>query len=636
MPLTIPFNFNVIGSVQTAGNLSVRSNISTVGKGYAFTTPQFIQERLLAYQDPSEFEESTPLELIGDSIEGQGYLQQIPLFLQDFGKFLQEDATVTEAGQLLLNHGSSPNKINPFKEVTQLHLIDSFDQPRESVYLNEIKKTIQETNLISLTTTGIVTSSADLELVDELGPQVFNQSPAIDSTYNNPDTYINFDLVDTGGSDIALSGVDIYVAGIQVIDAGVNVTPSGYGITIFTPISTTFYQFEFRPENSFSPDSPVTVSGRATDSLASPNTEFFNYEFRVWKADSFTASIVGLPDADPPFLTNLDPYQLEIEVPINTNIDLEVNDLHTGVNFESVVVSIDDEVVYSGQSQVSPDYTIITSGTEDGRGLIFNIDPATDFEFSSAVAVGVYAEDLYIPSINILDTTYNFVTVNNSHLAVSGLQVYEEGSYIDMTIDSSYTSSSSTQFHLNYYNFLASGVDITASTVSLNSTVIPSTITPVSGSTEVYDVSFEIEPDYTTDADLVFYVQQSGLVAGEIVGREFYTELLWGYAFCYENGELTHDRDYVYVAEVPDQGDYPTYSSLVKEFSTVPLFNNTFGASIVGIDPIYNSVNAEIIPNSTYFEYGKEMFIQLEAKDFAGNTLLYRWNFKIEEDPELG
>jgi hypothetical protein len=107
MPLEVQVNFRVFGSIQTTGNLDLRDSQSTVTQGYCYTLPNFIQETLVAYQDPSEFTEYSNLELTGDTLVGVGYLTQLSRVLDTIGTLVQEQVGFTEQGHLHLNHGSS-------------------------------------------------------------------------------------------------------------------------------------------------------------------------------------------------------------------------------------------------------------------------------------------------------------------------------------------------------------------------------------------------------------------------------------------------------------------------------------------------------------------------------------------------
>jgi hypothetical protein len=453
------------------------------------------------------------------------------------------------------------------------------------------------------------------------------------STYNNPDTSVSFDLIDTGGSSVATSGVKVYVDDVLVVEAGVPVVPSGLGYATFSKISDSYYSFQYTPTSPFSPDRQIIISGTAYDSESPANVEYFSYYFKVWKTADLTASIVGLADAEAPYLTNLLPGDLAEDVVVTSDVSLDVVDDHTGVDLDTVAIFIEGDLVYSGTELLSDAYALTVSGVYNDRGYRFIFDPVTNFDYGQDVEVRVLASDSFVPA-NSVDTAYYFTTVANAHLVASGLEVYEDGAYVDMFVGASYTTSSSTMFHINYFNLSGTGIDLSESKVYLNGTELSSTITPVGGSTTEYDVYFEIDPDYTTDADLVFHVQQSGTVSGEAVYRDFTTELLWGYEFCYDEERLLHDRNYIMVAKTADRGFYPTYTSLVKEFETGPMAGNSLRAEIRGIRPPSRDIGAIYFSNSTYFWYGRTMYIEVEANDFAGNILLYNWYFTIEDEPE--
>lgn len=574
-------------------------------------------------------EANAPLAIFEEVIEEITPLVQVQLGLLEEGVLDSHEADITTRTPLNLHVGVVPYWINPFRVEVPMYQKQNYHKlfHRTPVYLREkLLHGIGPLMQSDFTTSG----SDNLILIDVLGPQIFNTIPASGSSFNNPTSTVSFDLIDTGGADIALSGTQIYVDSVLVIDAGADVTPSGYGTTSFTAVDTNFYQFEFIPTDPFSPDAPITISGRSSDLTVSGNVEYFNYSFKVWKTQDLSASITGLPDTLPPFLINQDPFPGQVEVPVATDIFLRVDDLHTGVDLASVVIAVEDITVYSGQLSQSASYPVIRTETPEGRGFDFTIYPVSSFPFSDEISISVYAEDSF-STANILDTSYSFFTVTNAHLVASGLQIFD-GGYVDMDIASSYTTTSSTPFHITYYNTLGTGLSLSGSSVLLDGIEVSSTITPVSGNPLAYDVYFELAPDYTDNALLTFHVQQSGTVSGTILDRNFTTELLWGYEFCHTGEELKHDADFDYFVRVRDRGDAPTLSALSKHFSTIPLDTHKLYASIAGINPPAQEISALYISNNTFFEYGKTMVMELEAEDFAGNKLLKQWSFTIEDE----
>jgi hypothetical protein len=628
MPIVVSTGLSVKEPTITVGAVQLLSD-SIQGTTVAEQTGDLVETLELKQLDTT-IEAGSALILKDSELNVSGPLSLRDTALEVLGYLRDESVTINTKTPLSLRIGTVPFHLHPNKIVTRFFQIQSKHILFHRTPVALTDRFLRATGPAYLTSTG-VSASGTLELLDIFGPQVFNEEPESWSSFNNPDSVITFDLIDTGGSDISMSDTEIHINGTPVIQAGADVTPSGFGTTTFSPVSTSYYQFQFISSTPFSPDSPVTVSGRSSDTTVSGNVEYFSYDFWVWKTGDLFATITGVADTFPPFVENLDPYAGEVEVPVYSDILLTVNDLHTGVDLSSIVLGVEGETVFSGSENASTDYTVSYTQTADGRGYNFTINPSSDFEFSQEVDVSIYAEDLFSPA-NTLDVSYSFNTIAHAHLIASGLQIYQDTAYESMEIASSYPTTSSTQFHITYMNLSGTGLSTSGSSVLLNGVEIPSTITPVSGNPYNYDVFFELSPDYTDDADLTFHVVQSGTVSGIEVYRDFDTELLWGYEFCYDNERLPYDTEMHYSVQVCDRADKPSLSALVKSFTTVPMDSQRMYASIVGIDPPAEDLWAMLTSNNTFFEYGKTMNLELEVADYSGNIRTFEWSFTIEDE----
>ena len=628
MPIVTSTALNVKEKLLTKGPTNLVSE-TAIGSAAANQVGPMVEGVTFSQFDPSintvgtlslfevEFDTTGPLSLYETDIEAKGVLRD----------FIEE---ITQLTPLFLAVGDVPSSINPFRISTPLYQVEAYNILFHRTPVNLTERFLYGRGPLTQFS-GAVSAQEDMLLVDLLGPQIFNEQPPAGSTFNNPDSTITFDLVDTGGSDIALSGVEIHINGTKVIDAGADVTPSGFGITSFTPVTTSFYQFQFISDADYDLGSYVSVSGRASDTTPSGNVEYFSYLFQVWDLNDLAASITGLPDTIPPFLENLNPAIGQSEVVIGSDILLTVNDLHTGVDLSTVVLGVENEVVFSGSTSVSPNYNVAVSSTLDFRGYNFIVDPVSDFSFGQQVDVSVQASDSYTPA-NSLDTTYSFFTVANGHLVASGLQIYVDTSYVDMDIGSSYMTTTGTDFHITYLNLEGTGISTSGSSVLLHGEEVPSTIIPVSGNPLAYDVFFTLSPDYTDNAELTFRIVQSGTVSGTTLFRDQFTELLWGYEFCYDNDRLPHDTVMDYSVRVCDFGHQPTETSFVKSFTTTPLDSLRLRASIFPVNPPFESISANLVSNNTFFEYGKTMYVEVDVGDFAGNNRTFAWNFTIEDE----
>ena len=476
----------------------------------------------------------------------------------------------------------------------------------------------------------IWSGSTSLEQIDIFGPRLINKYPIPDSIFNNPLTNISFTLTDQEHTTIVTSSIVMAINNIPVISGGINITPSGYGITTFIQQDAWTYDFSFTPVSGFDPDSLVIISGSAIDNYVPQNYGIFGYSFSVYTNTDLSATISGSPDSFPPYIQNLTPFNTQIEVLPYTDISFDIVDDHTGVDYESIQLSLNDILLWSGGYQFNADYAnvSIVSGVQK---YSVTINPATDFDFATLVSGNIKASDRFTISPNVLDYSYIFTTVQNSHLLASGLQVYSNGSWVDMINSNSYyITQTGVDFRLNYLNLLGSGISITGSYITCNDIVISSSILPVS-SGSLYDVYFTLIPDYYHDVNLQFHLVQETNISGTEVYRDFFNTLLWGAEVCYDpDVNLSFDTKYPIVIQSSDLADWNTISTLDYSFTTIPLSNSNLSAEIIGLAYKNNDIYSTILSHNPYFEYGKTMNMQFAAEDYAGNKLVYNWEFVIQ------
>lgn len=476
-----------------------------------------------------------------------------------------------------------------------------------------------------------------LTLSDETGPRPINIYPVPGTVYNNPLDPIEFNFIDQEGSNVVKPSIYIYINNNVVVSGGNLVNPlvGISGVVTLDEVNLQNYKFKFIP-SSLSPlsdDSPVVVSGSAVDSHIPANYGSFSYSYEVWSTKDLIGYIFGGDDEDIPYLCNLNPSIGQIEVGIDSNIFLEIIDAHTGLNTQSVIIEVDGEVVISGGALVNNTFgTVILNNTNNGRGRSYEINPSVNFKFWHPVQVRVYAEDLFTPSINILDTTYSFTTTSNAHLTVSGLKIYSDSVWKDFNIDEAYPITlTGVQFRTKYINQLETGVNVTNSKVKLNNIDLVSNFQEVTPNKE-YDVFFNVIPDYKTESNLTFYIEQETPVSGNILFNNFYSLILWGAEYCYDNEtKFSYDTRLPVAVQVYNYGDRSFQDALVYSFNTVPMPSLRLHGEIYPINPPSDFIQGYLESHNNFFEYGKTLNFEVEAKDFAGNILNYKWTLKIEE-----
>lgn len=618
------------GSVNSVRS-TAKSETSAYQIGHTTSETTFLQEREFLYNyESGKFFQTGDLEA-SLSININTLLFETSHTIVPFDKDLYDSVFLQTVVGDVYPHS------NPIIDYVYINLTDPFREAINSSSFIVTEERITQVGSLNVTEVETLLGSGILEQIDVFGPRLENILPVSGSTYNNPISNISFDLKDQEKTEIIAGSINFYINDIQVISGSIDVTPSWFGSTFLTYINEYYYQFLFIPTSQFDLGSSVVVSGSAEDNyVSSGNVSNFLYNFGVWDYSSLGAMITGLPDVQSPFLQNLIPLPNEVEVDISNNIELEIVDIHTGVDQDTVILSLDDIVVYSGLTELNPLFASVTSSvTSSGKGRSYIIDPVLDLDMNRWFTVGVYAKDLYIPSPNVLDVSYNFRTLNNYHLLASGLEIYVDSSYQDLYIDESLpTTTTGTDFKVTYHNLNNLGINTSGSYISYNEVIISGAyFVSVSGN-DIYDIYFSLVPDYTTNCILKFHVEQDTLISGATVWREFSTELLWGAEYCYDPIEnFSYGKKVPITVQVFDSGDWNGETTLSYKFDTLPYPKHDLYAQIVGIDPPHADFIANLESNNPYFEYGKNMNLTIEAEDYAGNKLEYKWDFTIEDNP---
>lgn len=99
-----------------------------------------------------------------------------------------------------------------------------------------------------------------------------------------------------------------------------------------------------------------------------------------------------MADTTPPALILLRPRNGASDVLANSNILLEIWDTDTGVDLSSVVITINGVVAWAGDTQQTG--FIVTKAVIPVGGIRYDINPDSDFPYSSMVVVLVEADDL--------------------------------------------------------------------------------------------------------------------------------------------------------------------------------------------------------------------------------------------------
>lgn len=146
-----------------------------------------------------------------------------------------------------------------------------------------------------------------------------------------------------------------------------------------------------------------------SDQIGAYEITFVASDGRLQDSESITLYVVGTgPDGTAPTVTRCNPEPDAIQVVLNNLVTLHVTDTGHGVDAESVVIRVDDDVVYQGDVDVYTSGTgqCTRSGTWADYRFIYQ--PEEVFGFDHAVTVTVSARDRAGNTLNAY--VYSFIT----------------------------------------------------------------------------------------------------------------------------------------------------------------------------------------------------------------------------------
>jgi len=211
-------------------------------------------------------------------------------------------------------------------------------------------------------------------VVDKTPPFVVNHSPAPRATGVSPNATISFEVRDDG------SGVDSASVIVRVNRSFVQPTLQR---------SQNGFLVSFKSTLPFSLNDTVRVSVEARDRAAPPN---------VMATENFY--FVTQRDVLPPLATNHRPAKLATNVPLDTDMRVEIIDALAGVDRNALTMQVNGQVV---QPVITP---IL-------QGFSLQFKPAQNFRYSSTVQVVIRGRDLARPANEMPPDTLRFATIRD-------------------------------------------------------------------------------------------------------------------------------------------------------------------------------------------------------------------------------
>jgi spore coat polysaccharide biosynthesis protein SpsF (cytidylyltransferase family) len=309
------------------------------------------------------------------------------------------------------------------------------------------------------------------DIKDTSPPVVVNHAPAPRATAVAPNTTISFELRDD------LSGIDSASVVMKVNGATVRPSlqrrPNGYLVS-------------YKPATPFALNDTVRVSVEARDRAAPPN---------VMPVENFY--FVTQRDVIPPFAANHRPAKDATNVPLETDIRVEVRDELAGVDRASLTMQVNGQLV---QPAITP---IL-------QGFVLQYQPAQNFRYNSTVQVVVRGRDLARPANEMPADTLRFATVRD---------VEPPFTTDHQPAKSAADAPANTNIVLHARDLIA-GVDLASMRMTVNETPVSPT---VSGNPQNYKLEYDPPQNFSAgDTVRVSFTAQDLSFPPNVMPRENY------------------------------------------------------------------------------------------------------------------
>lgn len=458
-------------------------------------------------------------------------------------------------------------------------------------------------------------------------------------TYNNPtqsgtllastDQVVDFSFGDTvAGVDLSTVSVILTSsdrADISLIDSGTDQTGGNVNVSgdqseyrfVYTPPFTWNYNERVVVVISGS-DLPPTVDGNPFFCEGSDTNTFIgDITFKVLNFDGISASISGVADTTPPYISDASPAQGSNGNDVFTSVELKVADDITGVDLDTVQIDIGGIAVVESGTAVTGETTI----TGDSSEYTFVYSPNNAFDYGDTVTVSADAYDKSSDGPNLLSDSYTLSFVSDNTLSIEnfspgvGTTPVTSGTKLSVDlIDSTY------------------GIDTDQSFFVINNTITSGTFTTISGGQRM-DYNPPNNFDYGKPVNVTVHAV-NGNTSAPAVKEEFYT-FYHGYRIKYFN-----EQPYEFEQQVDVFVQAKNTELFYKDVATGYFFSvqtqpsNDLGASITAINPTSN-ISADITPLAPEHRYGQTVTVEVYVADFDGHELgPFTYTYTIEDKPD--
>jgi len=477
-----------------------------------------------------------------------------------------------------------------------------------------------------------ISESDDISQVDLSAPFFANTSPASGSL-NNPETSdLEFHVQDIS-SALDQGTIEVQVDGEAVVIDGAVITGTNFPVAFKTVLAPNDIEYIFQRGANWIPGSTATVSGEFADLALVSNFAEETYQFEIVGSGGMGATISGALDVAAPVITPTEPVSSATQVSANTDIKFTITDDASGVDPSTVKLLLNGGTKIENDTAAGGTFARVSNTS---NGFDYTYDSDGQFTFGETVTGSITASDFAGNSDTVVYeftvTPDNTLSIENFFLGLDQSSLLTTGTLMSVdVIDELYGVASGTTT-LTVNGVVPSGL------VTVFSGIAASGICPIQAT---FLVPLEPLIDFREDLTVLVHAENCFPGSFPVIEEQQFT-LRPGYDVKWPN--KTTD------AEGGPEVVFP-YVTNIQVLAEVTNFAKNFGEAsaffrFLTEDQQKQSLGATIISNiqvadlpatveglSPFFEYGKTMVLELEAKDLEGNTFTLTHTFVIEPKP---
>ncbi len=609
------------------------------------TTPSFIELtqglKLLIF--PKDLSRSTFLTAaLGTSGTVQKFFDRSPFFFTPSETDPNTLRDISEAEQFMIFTDATIFSFDPFRNTPQSTVIITDPRGAQGELGSGTSggAHIDTTHPVSSDPPGLdevpltISGTDDVIQVDLSAPFFADLSPASGSLNNSERSDLEFSIQDIS-SPLDQGTIFVWVDGEDVVSAGAVVTSTNFPVGSKTVVAPNDIDYLFQRGPNWEPGFTVTVSGEFADLATVSNFQKQTYQFEIVGSGGLQATILGGLDLTPPVITPTEPASSATQVSANTDIVFSLTDDASGVDPSTVKLFLNGATKIQNDTATGGTFSRVANSS---LGFDYVYDSDGQFTFGNTITGTIQASDF---SGNTSSVDYEFtvtpddtLSIENFFLGLDQSALLTTGTLMSVdVIDALYGVASGTTF-LTVNGVVPSGL------VTVFSGTAASGTCPIQ---ESFLVPLEPLVDFREDLVVVVHAENCFPGSSPVIQEQQFT-LRPGYDVDWPNRSedeeggpetifpyVTNIEVLIDVTNLPNTCSFGEASTFFR-FLTEDQQRKDLGATIVSniqtadLPAVVESLNP-------FFEYGKTMVLELQAKDLEGNTFTITHTFVIETKP---